>query len=227
MGSVRIAVISDERFLHDSLSRILTNVSSIVVVALNTSQAPERAIRDAGLDVAVIDYGTKEALDICRAIVRTSGPAVLLLRVPDDDDDRAAVEALSAGAGGIVYTSSPVDDAISAIEAVSNGQLWAASHVVERWAADHYAGWNAWRDAASFDQRLSDRELEVLQHAAAGLANKEVAARLAICESTVKVHLTHIFRKLGVHSRTELAAAYHGLRPFTARQIFSGPKSIV
>ena len=225
MDSVRIAVISDERFLHDSLSRILTSVSSIVVVALDTSRAPERAIRDAALDVAVIDYGTKDALDICRALVRTSGPAVLMLRVPGDDD-RAAVTALSAGARGIVYTSNPVDDAISAIMAVSTGQLWAASHVVERWAADHYAGWNAWGDAASFDQRLSDRELEVLQHAAAGLANKEVAARLAICESTVKVHLTHIFRKLGVRGRTELAAAYHGLRPFTARQIFSGHRSI-
>jgi len=58
---------------------------------------------------------------------------------------------------------------------------------------------------------LSSREKEVLRHAATGLSNKELAERLAISEATVKVHLTHIFQKLGVRGRAELAAVYHGL----------------
>ena len=52
---------------------------------------------------------------------------------------------------------------------------------------------------------------ESLRYAAAGLGNKEVASRLSISEATVKVHLTHIFQKLGLRGRGELAAAYHGL----------------
>ena len=52
---------------------------------------------------------------------------------------------------------------------------------------------------------------EVFRYAAAGLGNKEVAGRLAISEATVKVHLTHIFQKLGVRGRAELAAAFHGV----------------
>jgi DNA-binding NarL/FixJ family response regulator len=61
-------------------------------------------------------------------------------------------------------------------------------------------------------RRLSRREREVFRYAATGMANKELAQRLAISEATVKVHLTRIFQKLGVSGRAELAAAYHGLR---------------
>jgi DNA-binding NarL/FixJ family response regulator len=66
--------------------------------------------------------------------------------------------------------------------------------------------------------RLSEREREVFRYAAAGLGNKQLAERLYISEATVKVHMTHIFQKLGVTGRAELAAAYHGLiaRPRTA-----------
>lgn len=223
MSSARIAVISDERFFHDSFNRILAGISSLVVVPLDARHETGHAILEARLDVAVIDYRMKDALGRCRAIVRASGPAVLVIQVPDD---AVAAVALIAGARGIVYTSSPVDDAISAILAVSKGQLWAPSHVVERWVSRQFALTRAGRDTAGADPQLSGRELEVLQHAATGLANKEVAVRLSISESTVKVHLTHIFRKLGLRSRTELAAAYHGLRPSAAPHEFSGHDSI-
>jgi DNA-binding CsgD family transcriptional regulator len=59
------------------------------------------------------------------------------------------------------------------------------------------------------DARLSRREREVLRHAATGISNKELAARLDISEATVKVHLTRIFQKLGISSRAALAATYH------------------
>ena len=67
--------------------------------------------------------------------------------------------------------------------------------------------------AATLDRQLSRREREIFRQAASGLANKEVASRLAIGEATVKAHLTHIFQKLGVRGRAELAALYHGVTP--------------
>ena len=67
--------------------------------------------------------------------------------------------------------------------------------------------------AATLDRSLSRREREIFRHAASGLANKELASRLAIGEATVKAHLTHIFQKLGVRGRAELAALYHGVTP--------------
>ena len=66
---------------------------------------------------------------------------------------------------------------------------------------------------AMLNLRLTGREREVLRLAASGLSNKELADRLAISQGTVKTHLTRIFNKLGVRSRMELAAAYHGIIP--------------
>jgi hypothetical protein len=50
------------------------------------------------------------------------------------------------------------------------------------------------------------------------MGNKELAVALSISEATIKVHLTHIFQKLGLRGRGELAAAYHGLLPLPRRR---------
>jgi DNA-binding NarL/FixJ family response regulator len=70
-------------------------------------------------------------------------------------------------------------------------------------AAGDVAGWN-----------LAARELEVLQHLAAGQRNRTIASALSISENTVKFHVRNLFRKLDVASRTEAIALAHsqGLR---------------
>ncbi len=62
-------------------------------------------------------------------------------------------------------------------------------------------------------QTLTDREIEVLQLTAQGLANKQIAARLGISEHTIKFHLSSLYSKLGVSSRTEAvrSGVRHGL----------------
>ena len=69
--------------------------------------------------------------------------------------------------------------------------------------AGDVAGWN-----------LADRELEVLQHLAAGKRNRTIASALGISENTVKFHVRNLFKKLDVGSRTEAIAVAHsqGLR---------------
>jgi ATP/maltotriose-dependent transcriptional regulator MalT len=64
------------------------------------------------------------------------------------------------------------------------------------------------RDTSSGVATLTSREVEVLELLATGLSNKEVAQALFIVESTVKVHLRHIYEKLGVRGRTEAVAAW-------------------
>jgi len=65
---------------------------------------------------------------------------------------------------------------------------------------------------------LSRREREVLHYAATGIRNKQLADQLAISEATVKAHLTHIFKKLGVGGRAELAAVYHDMQSSSDRR---------
>ncbi len=127
------------------------------------------------------------------------------------------MDALIAGARGVLYEGSGTSELRQAIALVQQGKIWAPRHVVA-------AAWQKCLPAAEAGhrmtgwQRLSAREREVLRHAAAGFANKELADRLAITEATVKVHLTHIFQKIGCRSRSELAAAYHGVAPLDAKR---------
>lgn len=62
------------------------------------------------------------------------------------------------------------------------------------------------------ERKLSSRELEVLEMAALGLTNAEIATRLAITVHAIKFHLASIYRKLGVGNRTEAAVAFLELR---------------
>ena len=61
------------------------------------------------------------------------------------------------------------------------------------------------RSSAGLSQDLTDREREVLQLVASGLANKQIARKLGISEKTVKGHLTHVFQAIGVTDRTQAA----------------------
>ena len=69
------------------------------------------------------------------------------------------------------------------------------------------SSWRPWTRTEQLDERagLTERELEVLQAVARGLANQAISSELWITEQTVKFHLTNIYRKLGVSSRTEAA----------------------
>ncbi|MFO1498747.1 MAG: helix-turn-helix transcriptional regulator, partial [Verrucomicrobiota bacterium] len=60
---------------------------------------------------------------------------------------------------------------------------------------------------------LSQREREILEWVAAGLANKEIAGRLGLSDGTVRWHLRHVYHKLHVRSRTEAALKFRGAKP--------------
>src|SRR5262249_6158620 len=208
--SVRIAILSDDRALRDDWLSAVNADGSFVAVGFGGGQGLRLAVRSTDPHVVVIDTGMGGALGLCANLTSGHVPRVICANVSEEDD--SALDALSSGARGIVYASAPPEDVVKALHVVSNGQVWAPRHViVATWTRLKTAIDSRNASEAALAQRLSSREREVFRYAAAGLGNKEVANRLAISEATVKVHLTHIFQKLGLRGRGELAAAYHGI----------------
>ena len=208
--SVRIAVLSDNRRLTDAWTHQINSDASYVAVGFSIGSGLRLAVQAAAPDLVVIDLQLPAAISLCADFSYADGPRVIAANVTEDDD--SALDALAAGARGVVYATAPVSDVAKALRMVQNNQIWAPRHViVAAWTRMRVE--NDKRKAAetALAQRLSQREREVFRYAAAGLGNKEVASRLAISEATVKVHLTHIFQKLGLRGRGELAAAYHGI----------------
>ena len=201
MARISVAVLSDDRLFSEGVERIVREEIAFHVVA--PGDAPDILLVDCRMDGAL-----HATIKMCASFQRDGGPAVIFFAAPDDDE--WALEALAAGARGILPKAANGSDMLMAIRMVSEGIIWAKRRVVSL-RLDRLSGVKLHPTETLLEKRLSIREREVLHHAATGLGNKELADRLSISEATVKVHLTHIFQKLGVRGRAELAAAYHGI----------------
>ena len=214
MPSIRIAILSDDHLLGESLRRIIAGEPSFAVVGEGRRAAYGPPLRTARPQVVLVDSRMVGALALCAELRQEGGPAVIFMA--GQDDDAWAMSALEAGARGIVAKGARAEDLLKAVRVVSEGQVWARRDVLARMEHRAASAVAVPGGEPMLDQRLSDREREVYREAAMGLSNKELAKRLAISQATVKAHLTSIFHKLGLRRRAELAAAYHGMLPARA-----------
>lgn len=158
-------------------------------------------------DVVVMDIAMPRlnGLEATRRITAEC-PGCRVLVLTAREEERYVVQLLQAGAMGYLPKTVGLDELLEAIRAVAQGESVlppAVAAVVVR----HLAG----EELTGEEPRpLTDRELEVLRLAAEGLTNYDIAQRLYISVRTVEAHLTHIYNKLGVSSRTE--AVVHAMR---------------
>ncbi len=188
----RVLVLTDDSLTRSGLVAVLQRDPDFEVVPQDQEaeigQAPARR---PGVDAAVWEVGAGTVrTDEIRALA-ASGVGVLAL--VDGELERAS--ARSAGAIGVLPRSVDEKTLIVAIRAVCAGLL--VSH-------PDYGRPLPFDDGATANvEPLTPRELEVLQLVAQGLANKAIAVRLGIRESTVKDHVNSFLGKLGAQSRTE------------------------
>lgn len=102
---------------------------------------------------------------------------------------------------GILSTDASADELAAGIAAVAQGLWVGAPGMVGGWMRLPRSGGGLGEE--SLTEALTAREKEILQHMAEGLANKQIALLLGISEHTVKFHLSSLYVKLGVSSRTE------------------------
>ncbi|AGA31983.1 Nitrate/nitrite response regulator protein [Thioalkalivibrio nitratireducens DSM 14787] len=123
---------------------------------------------------------------------------VVMLTVSDEEEDLVA--ALRAGADGYLLKHTEPEDLLRQLRQVLSGRLILTDELTERLA-------EAMRRQPAPGERvvLTRREQEVLDQIAAGLSNKQIARELGLSEGTVKVHVKHLLKKLGMHSRLEAA----------------------
>jgi len=141
------------------------------------------------MDLRLPRLGGVEAI---RAIRDADAKArIIVLTTYDGEED--IYRALDAGARAYLLKDMLRRELIDAIRAVHSGQTYLSPTVASRLASRVHR------------EELSSRELEILGLVARGGSNKEVAARLGLAEGTVRIHMSNIFEKLGVHDRTEAA----------------------
>ena len=137
------------------------------------------------------------------ARLRRAFPAVRFLVLASRTGDDTIVGLLRAGAAGVVPKEGDFATLLSAIRAIGAGQTWANRRVTARALSELSSPYNG---APTIDgAHLTRREMDVVDGVSRGLRNREIALTLGISEKTVKTHLSNVFGKLGLHSRTALA----------------------
>lgn len=197
MNRLTVLLAEDHAVVREGTRQILEREPTIAVVgeAADGAQAVAMAT-ELDPDVLLLDLSLPvlNGIEVTRRVRELPRPpAVLLLSAYDDEN--YVVAALEAGALGYLIKTAHAEDVIAAVRAVARGEL-VLHPAVARGVLNHNRSEPA-------THRLSARELEVLRLTASGMHNREIAATLALSTRTVEGHLTAIFNKLGVGSRTE------------------------
>jgi DNA-binding NarL/FixJ family response regulator len=193
--TIKIIIADDHAVVRSGLRALLSSQADFEIVgeANNGEEAAKWAI-SLDPDVILMDL-QMPILDGLGAIklIRDKLPKANILVLTTYETDADILPALEAGALGYLLKDTLPEQLFQAVRNVASGEMALAPRVAEKVTQ---------RLTNPSKNTLSSREIEVLELAAQGNPNKEIAKKLFITEATVKSHFVHIFSKLGVVDRT-------------------------
>ncbi|HMI57950.1 MAG TPA: response regulator transcription factor [Gemmatimonadaceae bacterium] len=194
--SIRVLLADDHAIVRSGVAQILNQQSGIQVVAeaSDGGEAIELYRRERP-DVALIDLRMPvvEGAKVVERVRREFPDAVLIVLTTYDTDDDIEC-ALRAGAKAYLLKDVSPNDLVACVRAAHAGRTWVSPAIASKLAE------------RMTQVQMTPREMSVLKLLAVGKANRDIAESLSISEGTVKLHVTHLFEKLGVTSRTEAVA---------------------
>ncbi|HEV7882517.1 MAG TPA: response regulator [Solirubrobacteraceae bacterium] len=211
--STRILLVDDHASIREALAAMLEREPDLEVSAQAASLAEARGLLE-DVDVALIDLGLPDGsgIDLIKDLQETS-PRAQALVLSASVDRLETARAVQAGAAAVLSKTAHLDEVVDAVRRLRAGEtLLPLDEVVgllrfagERRRQEH--------EASQALERLTRRELDVLQALADGLDSQAVADRLFITLHTVRNHVANILAKLGVHSQLQalVFALRHGV----------------
>lgn len=200
--NVRLMIVDDHSLFRESLCRMLEAVPDFCMVAQCASLAEaQQALEKQAVDVVLLDYdlGLEVGSDLL-ATVSLYPPDTKVLVVTAGLSDEQAVRIMESGSAGIFFKYGSTELLVTAIRKINDGETWLDDTARQSLAA----GRNARTEIATLSKPLTTRQQQVLRGILDGLANKEIAWKLNMSESSVKAVIQELFHKAGVRTRSQL-----------------------
>lgn len=198
---VSVVLVDDHPFVLGGLEQLLRAEPDFEVLATcGTLDEGWEAVSRHNPDVVVLDLklGTEDGRAMLRRLDPSQPPSVVVLTASHEED--VLLEAARLGARGIVLKATAPRVLEDCLRAVHRGERWlkvAGVDLEERLAHRKCV-------EAELENALTPREMEIVRLVALRLENQEISDRLSISVGTVKIHLHHVYDKLGLTGRQDL-----------------------
>ncbi len=206
-------LVDDHAVLRDGLKTILELEEDIQVIGEAISG--EEAIEKATVllpDIILMDINMpgKNGVEVT-GILKKKHPGIKILMLTMHNHDEFFMTAIREGADGYLLKDAPSDQVVDAIRTVAKGESVIHPSMTRKLLTFHQQ-----KAEPTNDTTLTEREKDVLLCLVEGLSNKEIAEKLFISDKTVKIHVSKIFKKLDVKSRSQVViyAVQNQLVPF-------------
>jgi DNA-binding NarL/FixJ family response regulator len=201
--SIAIAIVEDQREMRESLVEWLGNAPGLRCVGAHaTAEEALKNLPAESPDVVLMDINLPGMSGVqCVSRLKERLPAVQVLMLTTYDDGDLIFDSLRAGANGYLLKNMQQEELVEAVRQVRAGgapmSLQIARKVINFFHQTK-------KPSAELEQ-LTQREQEILKLLAKGYMYKEIADHLGVSMSTVRTHISAVYEKLHVHSRTEAA----------------------
>ena len=203
---IRVLLVDDHTLFRSGIKSLLQRTDDFEVVGeAGDGLEGIKRVRSLKPDVALLDLHMPgiSGLEAVK-VISEEMPDVNVLMLTVSEDAQDMMEALRAGACGYLLKNIETDTLVDAIRKAAQGE----SVVSQQMTAKLIQGVRnppRVESAAVERDRFSPRERDILASLAQGESNKEIARRLDLAESTVKIHVQNIFKKLNMSSRVQVA----------------------
>lgn len=200
----KILIADDHPLLCEALSQTLSKEQDMEVVGkANDGEEAVSMASQLQPDVVIMDI-LMPKLDGIEASkrIKAATPNIAILILTAYDDDNYVLGLLEAGAAGYLLKSARGQDLVEAVRAIRAGESVLHPEIIEKLLKRAMLK-SVGAAKPRTNELLSEREKEMLKLLATGMGNKEIAKRLCLSLRTVKAHMSHIFTKMNVASRSE------------------------
>ena len=220
MGKIKVLIVDDHTLFREGLKSLLERRETLEIIgeAANGEDGVSKAI-DLKPDVVLMDLNLPDisGIDAIKMILKSvPGTKIIMLTVSEDDED--LFNAVRAGAMGYLLKNIDPDRLVSSVGQVARGEAAVSASLTDRIFAEFRSmSKNEGAKKTATKELLSKREKEILIHVSRGESNKEIGSALSIAESTVKIHVQNVLKKLNLTSRVQ-AAVYAVEKNLVPRQ---------
>ncbi len=204
-GPIRVLVVDDQPVFTEMLRVVLDMQADIEVVGMAfTGEEGLQAALETKPDVLLVDYHMPgmTGLDVIQEL-KAAGQEIITVVLTADTDEAVMAGAIAAGAAGYITKQQALNEVVQAVRSASEGEPVVPPFMIPRILSHFHRQQQKEQQAELLRERLSAREIQILEQLARGRSNEEISEIFVLSPNTVRTHIHNIIKKMGVHSKLQ------------------------